>query len=775
MITNNTEYFVNYFDIYKELKRHATREENYEILRTIKLQESSKRGKDARVHQGMLNRAMDIFNNNFAYQEFIEKVKIEENKRKEQERKALETKQREINKKNKAIEEAQKQKRQVEDDLARVAREKSKIQQQWDWARKQTAKEERNRIRAENDKREAEKEKNRALKELKESRERTKKALIKASYFLVPFLVIITGAGIWFHQTVGFFNEAPYGRSDYAKTRVKRSVVINALNNDMDPDGSSIKVEEVFPPNNGIVVLDHQENMVYQPAFGFEGTDTFYYVVTDGKRVSSKIMVKVEVIKNESPVPGQDRARIKEMHTANINVLNNDYDADDNLLKVVHVSPPKNGTASIKNASTVTYTPNKGFSGDESFVYYVSDGSDTTSAYVIVTIEKNIAPDAEADKIFTRSGRATGIHVLGNDYDENGDKLVIVAVKQPRNGIVNFDKERQTIQYVSHEGYGGTDSFYYTLSDGIATSTGLVTVDVRANQAPRVVNDTYTLKEGTSSMRMDVLANDSDPERDQITIYNVTQPKHGAVRIDKVNQSLTYEPEPSYSGSTSFSYTVSDGAATTMGSVSIRLMKNQPPKAINDVFTIKASTSPTRLDVLRNDSDPERNTFTIINVKKTGSLRGELSNKNSSILYTHPHPFYDGAGNFSYTVRDSYGNTARAHAELHVKYDGLQCEGSYGFESVEFIVSKNNRLNGTFSNLLSSINLIGKGSVNGREMVIEAEKSSPALDECIRWWGKEACGVNIEFIVKNNSLYAQTSSWLTGGSSYPKIGSCHYN
>ncbi|MEZ4681287.1 MAG: Ig-like domain-containing protein [Caldilineaceae bacterium] len=57
-----------------------------------------------------------------------------------------------------------------------------------------------------------------------------------------------------------------------------------------------------------------------------------------------------------------------------VNVLANDGDVNGDALTVTGVSKPQFGTATT-DGQRVTYTPNAGFAGEDSFSYFVSDGN----------------------------------------------------------------------------------------------------------------------------------------------------------------------------------------------------------------------------------------------------------------------------------------------------------------------------------------------------------------------------------------------------------------
>jgi hypothetical protein len=84
-------------------------------------------------------------------------------------------------------------------------------------------------------------------------------------------------------------------------------------------------------------------------------------------------------IGNQAPDTVADSATTSQGTAVTINVLANDTDVDGDPLTITTVSRPQFGTATT-NGQNVTYTPNAGFAGQDSFSYFVSDGHDHTTA-----------------------------------------------------------------------------------------------------------------------------------------------------------------------------------------------------------------------------------------------------------------------------------------------------------------------------------------------------------------------------------------------------------
>jgi len=112
------------------------------------------------------------------------------------------------------------------------------------------------------------------------------------------------------------------------------------------------------------------------------------------------------------------------------------------------------------------------------------------------------------------------------------------------------------------------------------TVVSTVTPTPAVNPPPTVVGDSVTIDEDTS-VEIDVLQNDSDPDNDPLIISQFTQAEHGTVEL-RGNDRLTYRPNPNYSGADSFTYTASDGkGGTNIGTVTITIREiNDPPSII---------------------------------------------------------------------------------------------------------------------------------------------------------------------------------------------------
>ncbi|MEM1081510.1 MAG: Ig-like domain-containing protein [Pseudomonadota bacterium] len=280
--------------------------------------------------------------------------------------------------------------------------------------------------------------------------------------------------------------------------------------------------------------------------YKFERTET---TVTLGER---EFLNRAPEAENDTAIAMRNGAGVF------IDVLANDVDADGDALIITSVTQPASGTV-VNSGDFLTYTPAEGFQGEVSFTYEVSDGSDSASATVTVTVS-NDAPVAQADSASTQQGVAVDIDVLANDSDPNGDALEIATVSSAANGVTSVVGDR--VRYTPNAGFTGVDSFSYTLRDaGGAEVTGQVTVSVtEPNTAPTAQFDRIVTNL-TSTVLIDVLANDFDPDGDPLVIsalIDLPDDDVASFTITEDNQ-IRFEPNNWNGATITIRYRISDG------------------------------------------------------------------------------------------------------------------------------------------------------------------------------------------------------------------------
>jgi len=181
----------------------------------------------------------------------------------------------------------------------------------------------------------------------------------------------------------------------------------------------------------------------------------------------------------------------------------------------------------------------------------------------------NTAPVAAANSYTTPSATQLTVAapgVLGNDSDAQGDVLTASVVNQPANGSLTLNANG-SFTYTPNAGFSGVDTFTYRAADAgsfSAAATVSITVVAPVVHAPTAAADSYSTQKDTALTiaAAGVLANDSDSQGHALTAAVAAQPAHGSVTLN-ADGSFTYVPAAGYAGSDSFTYTASDGGASS--------------------------------------------------------------------------------------------------------------------------------------------------------------------------------------------------------------------
>ena len=187
---------------------------------------------------------------------------------------------------------------------------------------------------------------------------------------------------------------------------------------------------------------------------------------------------------------------------------------------------------------------------------------------------------------------------------------------------------------------------------------------VFANQPPMANDNEFTVERDSSNNSLDVLANDSDPDGDELTIISVTPANNGEVSIS--GDVVLYTPGAGFVGSDSFSYSIDDGfGGQATANVTVQVVSpNQPPVA-NDVQASTPRTQPVDIDVMANDSDPDGDPLSIIGF--TQPANGTVSQVGDLLRYQPDQLFY-GQDSFDYSISDGRGGEATANVTVDVQF-----------------------------------------------------------------------------------------------------------
>ena len=502
--------------------------------------------------------------------------------------------------------------------------------------------------------------------------------------------------------TVDGLNDAPIAEDDVAGTPEDDSVSIDVLGNDSDVD-SEISISKFGEPSDGTVEFGDGE-LVYTPNENFFGEDSFAYTITDGEYFDTATVTVVVGPVNDLPVANDDLdvAAVEDTPVW-IDVLGNDTDVEDEPgdLTITIVTGPANGSVALVQGG-VEYTPDADYNGPDSFTYNVTDTNDGTSAEAatvdIDVSAVNDAPVAEDDDIGAGEddevvfGDLLADNGNGPDFDVDGDLLTIIAIngnpfagsyaETLANGSIEIDDDGEILfepAELDLLGVGSSlsDTFEYTLTDGIETTTAEVTVTVFGeNDAPVAEPDGpfFTDEENAIDIR-DLAANDTDRDfGDRLSVIDVAPTSSlGAALILNPDGSVTYQPTGALdfipSGEVvidTFEYTVGDdNSGTDIGFVTVEVT------GVNDAPTANADTpetnedTPVDIDVLANDEDADDGAVLEVIALEFGETLGTVAIVGNQVRYVPPADFF-GEDTFEYTMRDEHGVESSAAVTVTV-------------------------------------------------------------------------------------------------------------
>ncbi len=406
-----------------------------------------------------------------------------------------------------------------------------------------------------------------------------------------------------------------------------------------------------------------------QRTYTTDGVYTVTETVSDGIDTATATKVVRAGVTNHPQVAVDDTLQADAGLPATVEPLANDSDPDGDPLTITSPVPTASHGTVACVALSCTYTSDVDYSGSDSFTYTVSDGTDSASAVVHVTVTANAAPIAVDDTLTVQQDTpGKTVDVLANDSDPDGDPLTVTSWTDPTHGSVSCTAGGDCT-YTPAAGYDGTDSFTYTISDGRGGgATGTVTIDVTPtappNRDPVAVDDTLAAEQD-STATTNVLANDSDPDGDPLTVTSWTDPAHGSVSCT-TGGDCTYTPAAGYNGSDSFAYTISDGnggSAIASVTVTVSAPVNHPPVAVDDTLTTRQDRAGI-VYVLTNDSDPDGDGIQLTGTTQPG--HGSVSCYTSGGCTYTPELGFFGSDSFGYTISDGRGGTATAIVEITV-------------------------------------------------------------------------------------------------------------
>jgi LPXTG-motif cell wall-anchored protein len=269
-----------------------------------------------------------------------------------------------------------------------------------------------------------------------------------------------------------------------------------------------------------------------------------------------------------------------------------------------------------------------------------------------------------SDDVLVQAADASGlvvVDVLAND----ADAVSIASVTQP--GVGSATIAGATVQVAYPATFAGDVAFAYTAVDGegvAAEATVRVTI---TNDAPVAADDTGAT--ATEPVRIDVLANDVDPNGDALTITAVdVAVAQGEAWIEPAGTTaatrdvVVFAPAATFAGDATITYEVADSrGATASAAIAVPVLGPDPYLEYDVVQTVQGR--PVVVDAFANDVDPLGRTLTYdswaVDELTYGDLalddRGTPADASDDVLVFTPEPGFVGVMGFRYIAATPQG------------------------------------------------------------------------------------------------------------------------
>jgi len=427
----------------------------------------------------------------------------------------------------------------------------------------------------------------------------------------------------------------PIGADDADITPINTAVTTTVTANDPGATGSTLAV--VTGPAHGTAVIGPGTGQItYTPAAGFMGKDTYTYTLTKAGIVSDPITVTISV----KPVGVNDADQTPINTPVTTSVKTNDG-ASGTGTTVTAGTAPLHGSIVVNASGTITYTPNAGYSGTDTYTYTLNTADGVVSDPITVTITVNPKPVGADDAGVTPINTAISLTVTANDPSATGSTIAVATV--PAHGTAVVGPGAGQITYTPAAGFMGNDTYTYTLTNaGVLSDPITVTISVK----PVGVNDADQTPLNTPITTV-VKANDG-ASGTGTTVTAGTAPLHGSIVVN-ASGTITYTPTTGYTGTDTYTYTLTTADGVMSDPITVTITVIAKPTGVNDAGTTPINT-PIAITVTANDPSAAGST---INVATTPAHGTAVVGPGAGVITYTPAAGFIGKDTYTYTLTNS--------------------------------------------------------------------------------------------------------------------------
>lgn len=315
--------------------------------------------------------------------------------------------------------------------------------------------------------------------------------------------------------------------------------------------------------------------------------------------------------KNTDPIANDDQYGVRPGRTTVLPVLENDTDADgDVLVASVDREPSFGSIEPIHNGAALQITVPEDASGSTTFTYAVDDGregEDTARVTVTVHPPEQNSPPVQRRKtaVAVETGGTASYNVLPDWIDPDGDDIFLLDVTPDGGDEADFTSDGQ-ITYRAIGGVQGRKEVPISVSDGTDRGTGVAVYDIRPlGTTQPVTNADHVVTRAGRSVTVTPLANDTSSGSEKLRLTRVDEVADAKITADFPDKTFTFVSDNV--GTHYVQYLVSAGPNSVPGLVRIDVLPDDdselPPVAVRDIALLPKGGD-VLVNVLGNDSDP---------------------------------------------------------------------------------------------------------------------------------------------------------------------------
>ncbi|MFZ9575797.1 MAG: gliding motility-associated C-terminal domain-containing protein [Bacteroidia bacterium] len=337
------------------------------------------------------------------------------------------------------------------------------------------------------------------------------------------------------------------------------------------------------------------------------------------------------------------------------NISTNDISVAGGTYNIAAPMSPSIGSVSY-NASTgqFTFTPDPNFTGTLSLNYTVCNGNPVVCSNALISLTVFPTLLANTDNIITAPSLSVTNSLSTNDNGivAYGTYIFSVTALNPSVGVILSNTATGQYTFIPNAAFSGTSITTYTLCNTsinpIVCSSASINILVSA--APIALND-YTTTVSSASVVSTASVNDNGniAALNPTYVVSPTAANEGTITITASTGEFTFVPNPSFNGTVSTTYTLSNSSSTSIATATIFITVFPDVLAVNDVISTSVNT-PKSGTITLNDNGIVNGGSYSVQVTPISAASGTLNVTPSGDFTYSPAPGYTGSTTTTYTL-----------------------------------------------------------------------------------------------------------------------------